>query len=171
MKKGRQAHVPTPEQNSKFYSYGALDFESGDWVDRISDRANSNATISHLEDILAAYPEGNSQRNPFQAVPPAPTGLADFESPATGPRAGTRILGCGRAIIAYRAALASRRHGDAGDDQWPRDCVRVCVGLRSEPVSGTPVQEIRLRRFLVDALDVVLATAYHRLVAAGRGVP
>ena len=57
MKKGQQAHVPTPEQNSKFYSYGALDFESGDWVDSISDKANSDATISHLEDILTAYPD------------------------------------------------------------------------------------------------------------------
>jgi transposase len=57
MKKGQQAHVPTPEQNDKFYSYGALDFEGGDWVDSIFAKANSEATISHLEDILAAYPD------------------------------------------------------------------------------------------------------------------
>jgi putative transposase len=57
MKKGQQVHVPTPEQNEKFYSYGALDFESGNWIDSLFDQANSDATISYLEDILAAYPE------------------------------------------------------------------------------------------------------------------
>jgi transposase len=56
MKKGQQAHVPTPEQNDKFYSYGALDFESGDWIDTFSDKANSDATIAYLKDLLAAYP-------------------------------------------------------------------------------------------------------------------
>lgn len=57
MKKGQQAHVPTPEQNEKFYSYGALDFESGNWIDSLFDKANSDATISYLEDILVTYPD------------------------------------------------------------------------------------------------------------------
>lgn len=57
MKKGQQAHVPTPEKNDKFYSYGALNFENGEWIDMFSDKVNSDATISHLEDVLAAYPD------------------------------------------------------------------------------------------------------------------
>lgn len=57
MKKGQQVHVPTPEQNERFYSYGALEVESGNWIDSLFDKANSDATISYLKDILSAYPD------------------------------------------------------------------------------------------------------------------
>jgi transposase len=56
MRKGQQVRVPTPRQNDHFYSYGALDLESGDWIDSFFQNANSDATIAYLTHLLDAYP-------------------------------------------------------------------------------------------------------------------
>lgn len=56
MRKGQQVRIPTPKKNEKFYSYGALDLESGEWFDSLFEKANSDSTISYLESLLAAYP-------------------------------------------------------------------------------------------------------------------
>jgi transposase len=57
MRKGQQAHIATPYQNERFYSYGALELDSGSWVDGLFENANSEATIRYLEHLLAAYPD------------------------------------------------------------------------------------------------------------------
>jgi transposase len=57
MRKGQQTQVPTPEQNSSFYSYGALDIESGTWFDGFFEKANSDATITYLKALLDAFPD------------------------------------------------------------------------------------------------------------------
>ena len=57
MRKGQQTRVPTPEQNSSFYSYGALDIESGTWFDGFFEKANSDATTTYLQALLDAFPE------------------------------------------------------------------------------------------------------------------
>jgi transposase len=57
MRKGQQSRIPTPEQNGRFYSYGALDLDSGAWFDRFSEKANSDATIAYLSAVLETYAE------------------------------------------------------------------------------------------------------------------
>ncbi len=57
MKKGHQVRVPTPKANERFYSYGALNFDDGDWFDAFFDKANSDATIAFLKAFLKAYPQ------------------------------------------------------------------------------------------------------------------
>ena len=56
MKKGQQVRIPTPKNNDKFYSFGAINLDDGDWLDTFFDQANSNATIAYLEAFLKAYP-------------------------------------------------------------------------------------------------------------------
>jgi len=57
MRKGQQRRVPTPEQNPSFYSYGALDIESGTWFDGFFEKANSDITITYLKALLDAFPK------------------------------------------------------------------------------------------------------------------
>jgi transposase len=52
MRKGQQSRIPTPEQNGRFYSYGALDLDSGAWFDRFSEKANFDATNAYLSAVL-----------------------------------------------------------------------------------------------------------------------
>jgi transposase len=56
MKKGQQVRIPTPQANEKFYSYGVINLDDGDWFDNFFDRANSETTISFLKAFLRAYP-------------------------------------------------------------------------------------------------------------------
>lgn len=56
MPEGKQVRIPTPEQNGKCYSYGALDIESGQWFSQFSENANSDVTVNYLEGLLAAHP-------------------------------------------------------------------------------------------------------------------
>lgn len=57
MRKGQQTRIPTPKQNSSFYSYGALDMESGTWFDGFFEKANSDTTITYLKALLGAFPD------------------------------------------------------------------------------------------------------------------
>ena len=57
MRKGGQVRIPTPKDNRHIYSYGALNLVTGDWQDHFSPKANSEATLTFLEDVLAHYPE------------------------------------------------------------------------------------------------------------------
>ncbi len=56
MKKGQQVRIPTPKSNDKFYSYGVLNLDDGDWFDAFFKKVNSDTTISFLEAFLQAYP-------------------------------------------------------------------------------------------------------------------
>ena len=57
MRKGQQVRIPTPQANRHFYSYGTLNLVTGDWHDQFSPKANSEVTLTFLEDLLAHYPE------------------------------------------------------------------------------------------------------------------
>lgn len=57
MRRGEQHQVPTPKQNRHIYSYGALNLATGEWEERFSRKANSEATLKFLEDLLVQYPE------------------------------------------------------------------------------------------------------------------
>jgi len=56
MLKGQQVRIPTPKVNEKFYSYGSLNLDNGDWFDAFFDKVNSDATISYLDALLNTYP-------------------------------------------------------------------------------------------------------------------
>lgn len=56
MQKGQQVRIPTPKANDKFYSYGVINLDDGDWFDAFFERANSETTISFLGAFLNAYP-------------------------------------------------------------------------------------------------------------------
>ncbi len=56
MQKGQQVRIPTPKNNDKFYSYGAINLDDGDWFDAFFDRANSDTTIAFLEAFLSTHP-------------------------------------------------------------------------------------------------------------------
>lgn len=57
MRRGEQHQVPTPNQNHHLYSYGALNLTTGEWQDRFSGHANSEATLKFLEHLLVQYPK------------------------------------------------------------------------------------------------------------------
>jgi transposase len=57
MKVGQQVRIPTPEINDSFYSYGAINLDTGDWFDHFFDKANSESTIAYLEALKEAYPD------------------------------------------------------------------------------------------------------------------
>ncbi len=56
MQKGQQVRIPTPKVNEKFYSYGSLNLDNGDWFDAFFDQVNSDATIFYLDALLNTYP-------------------------------------------------------------------------------------------------------------------
>jgi transposase len=56
MRKGQQVRIPTPETNDKFYSYGVMNLDDGDWFDAFFERVNSDTTIAFLEAFLQVYP-------------------------------------------------------------------------------------------------------------------
>lgn len=56
MQKGQQVRIPTPRVNEKFYSYGAINLDTGDWFDAFFDKVNSVSTISYLKLFLELYP-------------------------------------------------------------------------------------------------------------------
>lgn len=56
MKKGQQVRIPTPQNNDKFYSYGVLNLDDGDWFGAFFKNVNSDVTISFLEALLRLYP-------------------------------------------------------------------------------------------------------------------
>jgi len=56
MQKGQQVRIPTPKTNDKFYSYGVINLDDGDWFDAFFERANSETTIAFLEAFLNVYP-------------------------------------------------------------------------------------------------------------------
>jgi len=57
MRRGTQVRVPTPKQNQHIYSYGALNLVSGEWQHLFSPKANSDATLKFLAQLLAQYPQ------------------------------------------------------------------------------------------------------------------
>ncbi len=56
MRKGEQVRIPTPKVNEKFYSYGAINLDTGDWFDAFFDKVNSVSTITYLRSLLKLYP-------------------------------------------------------------------------------------------------------------------
>ena len=56
MQKGQQVRIPTPKVNEKFYSYGAINLENGDWFDAFFDKVNSDSTILYLKSFLEFHP-------------------------------------------------------------------------------------------------------------------
>ena len=57
MKAGQQVRIPTPEVNDSFYSYGAINLDTGEWFDHFFDKANSESTIAYLEALIETYPD------------------------------------------------------------------------------------------------------------------
>jgi transposase len=57
MRRGDQVRVPTPKQNHHVFSYGALNLVTGAWHDRLTPKANSEATLTFLNDLLGHYPK------------------------------------------------------------------------------------------------------------------
>ncbi len=56
MQKGQQVRIPTPKVNERFYSYGSLNLDNGDWFDAFFDQVNSDSTIAYLDALLNTYP-------------------------------------------------------------------------------------------------------------------
>lgn len=57
MRCGDQVRIPTPKPNHHAFSYGALNLVTGAWHDRLAPKANSEATLTFLNDLLGQYPE------------------------------------------------------------------------------------------------------------------
>ncbi|HEX2346825.1 MAG TPA: IS630 family transposase [Ktedonobacterales bacterium] len=56
MRRGQQAGVPTPGTNRKRSVFGALEWDSGRWHYRISERKRAGEFIAFLEQLLRVYP-------------------------------------------------------------------------------------------------------------------
>lgn len=56
MRRGRQAHVPTPGTNRKRSIFGALDPATGAWTYTVTERKRSEEFIAFVEKLLGEYP-------------------------------------------------------------------------------------------------------------------
>jgi transposase len=57
MRQGQQVRIPTPPSNQSFALYGALEIYQGDWVTGDFAKANSQATVTFLQQLLDQYPQ------------------------------------------------------------------------------------------------------------------
>jgi len=56
MRRGQQARIPTPGSNRKRSIFGALDWQTGDWTYRVTQRKRAVEFIAFLEQLLLVYP-------------------------------------------------------------------------------------------------------------------
>lgn len=57
MRVGQQVRIPTPRQNDDFCLYGALNLHTGRFIRTAFGKANSDATLTFLAQLDAAYPD------------------------------------------------------------------------------------------------------------------
>lgn len=56
MRRGQQVRVPTPGTNRKRAIFGALEWDTGQWLYAITERKRAVEFLAFLEQVLAAYP-------------------------------------------------------------------------------------------------------------------